>query len=61
MLVASDGLPRLELFKGKEMVDTIQVHRHSVEGIEHLLESQLNQARDLKRNYKDLNAGDKLD
>lgn len=43
------------------MVDTIQVHRHSVEGIEHLLEHQLNQARDLKRNYKDLNAGDKLD
>ena len=43
------------------MVDTIQIHRHSVEGIEHLLEKELNQPRDLKRNYKDLNAGAKLD
>ena len=42
------------------MVDTIQVHRHSEAGIIHLLEHQLGQPRDLKRNYKSLNAGDKL-
>jgi len=43
------------------MVDTIPVHRHTVEGIVHLLEHELGQPRDKARNYKDLNAGNKLD
>lgn len=43
------------------MVDTIPVHRHTVEGIVHLLEHELGQPRDKSRNYKDLNAGNKLD
>ena len=51
VLVASDGLPRLELFKGEKMVDVIHVHRYNAEQLNLLLERDLGQTRDRERTW----------
>ena len=51
MLVASDGLPRIELFKEGTLVDTIPVQRYSVKELNLLLERDLKQRRDRERTW----------
>ena len=56
VLVASDGLPRVELFDGKTLVDTIPAHRYSLDELNLLLERDLGQKRDKTRTWKSINA-----
>lgn len=56
ILVASDGLPRIELFNGKTLVDTIHVFRYSVDELNLLLERDLGQTRNRNRTWKTINA-----
>ena len=37
ILVASEGLPRIEFFKEKVLIDTMMVHRFSAEALTDLL------------------------
>lgn len=50
-LVASDGLPRVELFEGSKLVDTIHVFRYTVEELNNLLERDLGLKRDRTRTW----------
>lgn len=56
VLVASDGLPRVELFKGQTLVDTIHVFRYSVEEMNKLLEHDLKLPRNKTRTWKSIRA-----
>ena len=56
MLVASDGLPRVELFKGTVLVDTIPVFRYSVEELHNLLQRDLGLHRNPTRTWKTIKA-----
>ena len=57
--MASDGLPRLELFKGETLVDTVQVHRFSAAAITDLL-VDMGQERDMSRSWESLKAEKEL-
>ena len=37
ILVASDGLPRIEFYLDDALIDTMMVHRFSAEGVTNLL------------------------
>jgi hypothetical protein len=52
VLVASDGLPRVELFQGTKLVDTIHVFRYTVDEINNLLERDLHLKRDRTRTWQ---------
>ena len=54
VLVASDGLPRLELFKDNVMVDLIHVQRYNADQLNLLLERDLGQTRDRERTWEKL-------
>ena len=45
ILVASEGMSRLELFDKGELIDTVNVHRYSREELNELLE-EMGQYRD---------------
>ena len=55
ILVASDGMSRLELFDNGELVDTVQVHRYSREDLNELLE-EMGQVRDKSLSWEKINA-----
>lgn len=55
-LVASDGLPRVELFEGSKLVDTIHVFRYTVEELNNLLERDLGLHRDRTRTWQAIKA-----
>ena len=56
VLVASDGLPRVELFKGSTLVDTIHVFRYTVDELNNLLERDLGIRRNRTRTWKSIKA-----
>ena len=55
ILVASDGMSRLELFDNGELVDTVHVHRYSREDLNELLE-EMGQVRDKSLTWEKINA-----
>ena len=52
ILVTQSDHPRVELYEGESLVDTIYVHRFSVEELHNLLEKDLGQPRDLNRTWE---------
>ena len=58
--MAADGLPRVELFKGEKLIDTIPVHRFSLSGMHNLFEKELGQKRDRKRTWETVAAEQEL-
>lgn len=56
VLVASDGLPRIELFHGSKLVDTIHVFRYTVDELNNLLERDLGQTRNRQRTWQSIRA-----
>ncbi len=59
ILVASDGLPRIEFYKQDVLIDTMMVHRFSAQGITDLL-VEMGQKRDVNRSWKTIEAEKKL-
>ena len=57
--MANDGLPRIELFKEDQLIDTIRLHRHSAEAITNLF-IDLGQHRDEKRTWEGVKAEQEL-
>ena len=55
ILVASDGMSRLELFDNGELVDTVHVHRYSKDELNELLE-EMGQVRDKSLTWEKINA-----
>ena len=53
-------MSRLELFKGEELVDTVHVHRYSVQELNELL-VEMGQFRDETMTWEKINAASKLD
>ena len=60
ILVASDGMSRLELFDSGELVDTVHVHRYSREELNELLE-EMGQVRDKELSWAKINAMNDFD
>jgi hypothetical protein len=56
ILVASDGLPRVELFKEGTLVDTVYVFRYSVPELNNFLTRDLGLPRNPTRTWKSINA-----
>ena len=54
ILVASDGMSRLELFDNGELVDTVNVHRYGREELNELLE-EMGQVRDKSLTWEKIN------
>ena len=54
ILVASDGMSRLELFDNGELVDTVHVHRYAREELNELLE-EMGQVRDKSLSWESIN------
>lgn len=55
-MVASDGLPRVELFKEGTLVDTVHVFRYSVDELNTFLTRDLGLPRNPTRTWKTINA-----
>ena len=49
------------MYNGKDLVDEIAVHRHTVAGINYLLEHDLGQARDRSLSWEQLKSKAKTD
>lgn len=60
ILVASDGMSRLELFENGELVDTVHVHRYGREELNELLE-EMGQFRDKDLTWEKVNNMKKFD
>ena len=60
ILVASDGMSRLELFENGELVDTVHVHRYGREELNELLE-EMGQFRDKELTWEKVNNMKKFD
>ena len=60
ILVASEGMSRLELYSQGELIDTVNVHRYTREQLNELLE-EMGQPRDLTMSWEKINAAKKLD
>ena len=54
ILVASEGMSRLELFKEEQLIDTINVHRYKREELNELLE-EMGQYRDKEMSWEKIN------
>ena len=55
ILVASEGLPRIEFMKDEILIDTMMVHKFSADAITDLL-VEMNQVRDQSRSWEALQA-----
>ena len=55
MLVASEGLPRIEFFRDEKLIDTMHVHKFSADGLTDLF-VELGQKRDSSRTWERLRA-----
>ena len=60
ILVASEGMSRLELFDSGELVDTVHVHRYSREELNELL-AEMGQVRDTTLSWDKINAMKEFD
>ena len=60
ILVASEGMSRIELFQQGELIDSINVHRYSREELSNLLET-MGQVRDQSQTWEKIGAASKLD
>ena len=59
ILVASEGLPRLEFVKDGAVIDTMHVHKFSADGLTEVLE-EMGQVRDTSRSWEGLQAEQEL-
>ena len=55
ILVASEGMSRVELFQAGELIDTVNVHRYSADELNELLE-EMGQKRDRSMSWDRINA-----
>ena len=60
ILVANDGMSRLELFKDGVLVDTVHVYRYSRDQLNELL-AEMGQPRDESLSWEKLNAAKAFD
>ena len=60
ILVASEGMSRIELFQEGELIDTVNVHRYGREELSDLLES-MGQVRDRSMSWEKINSMSQFD
>lgn len=53
--MASEGHPRIELYRNEALIDTVYVHKFTSQAISDLLE-EMGQKRDIRRTWKTVNA-----